>query len=168
MSVNRVSSGGQMNHCRLILILSVAAALTMGTVSAHAQSWAKEQLEVWSVVQAQWKASMEKDSEWTGRFLHQDFLGWYKGTPAPRSRTSTANWNRLDMEDSTTLLQELIPLGIVIHGNTAVAHYVYSQTNEDNDGKRKTLHGRYTDVLVKDGDSWLFLSWHGGADSDDD
>ena len=168
MSVKLVNSSGQMNHFRLISTLSLAVALTTGTVSAHAQSWAEEQLEVWSVVQAQWEATMEKDSEWTGRFLHNDFVGWANDIPAPRTRSSVANWSRLDMEDSTTLLQELAPLAIVIHGNTAVAHYVYSQTNEDKDGKRKTLHGRYTDVLVKDGDSWLFLSWHGGADPEDD
>jgi len=168
MSVNRVSSGGQMNHFRLISILSVGAALTMGTVSAHAQSWAKEQLEVWSVVQAQWEATKAKDSEWTERFLHDDFVGWANDIPAPRTRSSVANWDRLDMEDSTTLLQELTPLAIVIHGNTAVAHYVYSQTTEDNDGKRKTAHGRYTDTLVKDGENWFFLAWHGGDDPDDD
>ena len=72
------------------------------------------------------------------------------------------------MEDSTTLMQELSPFGIIVHGNTAVAHYVYSLTAEDKEGNRKTVHGRYTDVLVKDGENWVFLAWHGGDDPADD
>jgi len=168
MSSYRVTFiGGRLINRRLLSVILASAALIMMMVPAHAQSWSNEQLEVWNIVQAQWEATKDKDSEWTKRFLHDDFVGWANDIPAPRTRSSVANWDRLDMEDSTTLLQELTPLGIVIHGNTAVAHYVYSQTTEDGEGERKTTHGRYTDTLVKDGDNWLFLAWHGGDDLDD-
>jgi len=30
--------------------------------------------------------------------------------------------------------------------------------------ERATVHGRYTDVFVKDGGRWLFLAWTGGDD----
>ncbi len=112
-------AGGRLINRRLLSVISVTVALTMAIASAHAQSWSKEQLEVWSVVQAQWDATKAKDSGWAERFLHDDFVGWANDIPAPRTRSSVANWSRLDMEDSTTLMQELAPLGIVIHGNTA-------------------------------------------------
>jgi ketosteroid isomerase-like protein len=49
-----------------------------------------------------------------------------------------------------------------VHGNTAVAHYFYTEAAEDRKGERKTTHGRYTDVLVKENGTWQFLAWSGG------
>ncbi len=135
---------------------------------ALAQNWSNEQLEVWSVIQAQWQAAMEKDATWPERFLHESFLGWGNENPAPRNKRSTDRWNRYDMENSTTLMQELHPIGIIVQGNTAVAHYFYSTATENREGKRETTHGRYTDVLVRDGGTWRFLAWHGGESPDND
>jgi hypothetical protein len=62
------------------------------------------------------------------------------------------------------LLLELYQVGIVVHGNPAVAHYFYSQASENRKGERKTVHGRFTDILIKEKEngSWPFLSWSGG------
>lgn len=151
---------------RRLIPLTVFLVITACTVpgSSHAQSWTTEQLEVWRVIQSQWQATMDKDTTWPDRLLHDRFMGWNNATPAPRDKASTAKWSRYNMEDGTTLVQELSPLGIVVQGSTAVAHYVYSVASEDREGKRQTRHGRYTDVLVRDGGSWRFLAWHGGAD----
>ena len=59
---------------------------------------------------------------------------------------------------------ELHPLEILIHGDTAVAHYLYSNGGEDQDGKLKVVSGRFTDILVRTEDGWKFIAWHGGAD----
>jgi ketosteroid isomerase-like protein len=132
-----------------------------------AQQWDAEQLEVWGVIQAQWTATMEKDASWPDTFLADDFLGWGNEQPAPRDGASQRMWARYDMQNSTTLVQDLYPLGIVVHGDVAVAHYFYSTAAETPQGERETTHGRYTDVLVRDGGTWRFVAWHGGDEPDD-
>ncbi len=153
------------NALCLAAVTGVLAAVSTPVV---AQTWSAEQLEVWTVIQAQWQAAMEKDATWPDRFLHDRFLGWSNENPAPRSKASTRRWTRYGDENSTTLMQELHPLGIVVHGNTAVAHYLYSTATEDREGERETTHGRYTDILVRDGGTWQFIAWHGGDDAEDD
>jgi hypothetical protein len=129
---------------------------------AAGQTWSEDQLEVWNVIEAQWKASMEKEANWTEKYLHDKFLGWNIKNPTPRNKTSVQRWNRYEDKNSTTLMQELSPIGIVVEGNTAVAHYFYSQATENIKGERKTTYGKYTDILVKENDTWRFLAWHGG------
>lgn len=135
---------------------------------SQAQTWSSEQLEVWGVIEAQWQASMEEDTTWHQRFLHQSFMGWDNDNPTPRNKASVERWNRYGMENITTLMQELYPIGIVVHGNTAVAHYFYSTATENREGEREMTHGRYTDVLVRDGGTWRFIAWHGGDDPEAD
>ena len=53
---------------------------------------------------------------------------------------------------------------MAVHGDVAVAHYLYTSANEDKDGAGETDNGRYTDVLVRGEDGWKFLAWHGGDD----
>jgi ketosteroid isomerase-like protein len=60
---------------------------------------------------------------------------------------------------------ELYPLAIVVHGDVAVAHYLYTSAFKRRDGDVEVNNGRYSDVLVRTPDGWKFLSWHGG-DSD--
>jgi ketosteroid isomerase-like protein len=59
---------------------------------------------------------------------------------------------------------ELYPLSITVHGDVAVAHYLYSTAFKKKDGDIEMSNGRYTDVLVRTEDGWKFLAWHGGDD----
>ncbi len=114
------------------------------------------------MIEAQWKASMEKDTSWPDKVLQEKFLGWDIERPMPQDKSSIHSWTRYTIENTTTLLQELYPVGIIVQGNTAVAHYFYSQASENRKGERETSHGRYTDVLVKENGTWQFLAWSGG------
>ena len=55
---------------------------------------------------------------------------------------------------------------IVVNGDIGIAHYLYTSATEDKDGEIETTNGRYTDVLVRTDDGWMFLAWHGGGDDD--
>jgi ketosteroid isomerase-like protein len=139
------------------------------TAFAGAQTWSDEQLEVWQTIKSEWEMSKSKDSDRLNRLLHEKFLGWGNADPAPRNRASVVMWDRFNNETNSTLVYELYPLGIVVHKDTAVAHYLYSMAVEDQEGERETESGRYTDILVKDGGQWKFLAWSGGiTDSEDD
>ena len=120
------------------------------------------------MIEGEWKAEMEKDTTLYDKYIHEKFLSWNNQNPMPRDKASFQQWHRYGTENSTTLVQELYPIGIVVHGNTAVAHYFYSIASENIKGERKTVHGRYTDILVKENGMWLFLSWSGGDDPTND
>jgi hypothetical protein len=148
---------------RLPILAALTIVLLLQPWNASAQTWSPHQQEVWGVVRAQWQASMAKDAGWTERFLHGDFRGWTAGEPAPRDKESAGRWARYEMDGGSTVVQDLAPMAIVVHGNTAVVHYHYSQAQADREGKHRTVHGRYTDTLVKEDDQWRFLAWSGGA-----
>lgn len=61
--------------------------------------------------------------------------------------------DRYQSGNSTTLEQELFPISVTITGNVAVVQYHYMSARESAMQERETVIGRYTDVLIKDGDS---------------
>lgn len=117
----------------------------------------------WFVVEAQWSAEEQGDDDWVDRFLADDFVGWGKESPAPRSKRSTAMWDRISDKQSRMVAHELYLQALIVHDEVAVAHYLYSAAYEDDDGGVETRNGRFTDVLVRTADGWKFIAWHGGA-----
>ena len=123
---------------------------------------------VWSVIEEQWEASQRGDRRWVEQLLSGDFSGWPKNAPTPRDKASTRLWNDFDAKQSKGLAHELYPLSTVIHGNMAVAHYLYTNAVENKEGETEVSNGRYTDVLVRSDGEWKFIAWHGGDDDSDD
>jgi len=151
------------------------AALFVGLLLAavtHAQEEAVEAAsdpandaaDVWSTIEKQWTAVQQRQDDWTDQWLTDDFSGWARSSPAPRSKTSTRMWDEFDQSQGRTLEHELYPLSIVVHGDVAVAHYLYTVATEDSEEKVKIRNGRYSDILVRTEDGWRFLAWHGGED----
>lgn len=136
--------------------------------AAADQQTADDYVEVWSVIEEQWEASQRGDRRWVEEVLSGDFKGWPKNSPAPRDKASTRLWNDFGAKQSKGLAHELYPLATVIHGNTAVAHYLYTNASENKEGETEVENGRYTDVLVRIDGEWKFIAWHGGADDTDD
>jgi ketosteroid isomerase-like protein len=75
-------------------------------------------------------------------------------------------WARFNSDQTKGLAHELYPLSIVVHGDTAVVHYLYSMAVQTKDKKTVLSNGRFTDILVRDDTGWKFLSWHGGDDGE--
>lgn len=136
--------------------------------SAVAEQPTDDYVEVWSVIEEQWEASQRGDRRWVEQFLSANFIGWPKNSPAPRDRASTRMWNDFGSKQSKGLTHEIYPLSTVIHGDTAVAHYLYTNATENSDGETEVANGRYTDVLVRIDGEWKFIAWHGGDDDSDD
>lgn len=123
-----------------------------------------DQAAVWAAVERVWQASESGDPDWIETMLSADFMGWPKSSPAPRSKASVRMWSSFEREQGSGVAHELYPLSIVVHGDMAVVHYLYTNAVETRDKKREITNGRYTDVLVRDEGSWKFISWHGGDD----
>ena len=134
-------------------------------LAASAQSWSGAQQEVWKVVTDSWESIIQEDVGWSDQYVHPNAIVWGDQNPMPRTRDSVKRWDRYQFENASTLAHELSPTGIVVQGNTAVAHYYYSLGTENRKGERRTIHGRCTDVLTNEGGNWLFLAWNCGNES---
>jgi len=123
-----------------------------------------DETNVWSTVEQQWRAERRGDLQWVEDLLSGDFVGWPVSSPAPRNKTSTRLWTEFDSRQSELLQYELYPQSIVVHGDMAVVHYLYSSASKPRGGDIVRHTGRFTDVLVRDGEEWKFIAWHGGDD----
>lgn len=145
------------------LAAAVGAVLLLPAAAA-AQDAADDQADVWTAVEKQWEADENGDKNWIDRMLADNFSGWGKESPAPRSKTSVKLWDRFGDSQGKNVAHELYPLAIIVNGDTAVAHYLYSNAFENKDGDVEVNNGRYTDVLIRTDGGWKFIAWHGGDD----
>ena len=151
--------------CKLVTMLLGVLFIATGAVNAQDGS---DEAAVWAVVEQQWDREERGDNRWMDELLVEDFMAWPNSAPAPRNQESTRMWNEFGNKQSKTLEHELYPLSIVVHGDMAIAHYLYTQAVEDRDDEVTVSNGRFTDVLVRDEGQWKFISWHGGDEPDDD
>lgn len=146
----------QLGLC-LILLSTIASAQGTGTTLPVADDSA-----VWAVIERAWRAERDGDSRWVEALLSADFVGWSNESPAPRDKSSTRLWTGYNQRYSEMLEYELYPLSILVHGDMAVAHYLFTSAVRDKGERPETVNGRYTDVLVRAEDGWKFIAWHGG------
>ena len=149
---------------RNTLKLLLTSVFLLSFASAFSQESADDSVDVWSVIEQEWNADQDGDRDWPDRLLTENFSGWGYDSPAPRSKTSTKMWDRFSEQLGKMVTHELYPLSIVVHSDVAVAHYLYSSAFKSKDGEIEVSNGRYTDVLVRTDEGWLFLTWHGGDD----
>jgi ketosteroid isomerase-like protein len=128
------------------------------------QSWNKTQKTIWSQVESHWMAQAKKDLGAVMAQLHPDFTGWSHDQPVPDDRQATEKWIRYQMAMRETTMHELKPLEIQVVGNTAVVHYYFVQVSQNPDETHETVRGRFTDVLIRTGEGWKFIAWHGGEE----
>lgn len=145
---------------RLVLIL-IGSTLC---AAAGAQDTSDDAADVLLTIEREWEASRKGDQDKIDDMLTDDFMGWNQDSPAPRSKTSTSDWARFGAEMGRLLKYEIYPLSITIHGDVAVAHYLYSSAFKNKKGDIKMSSGRYTDTLVRAEGGWKFVAWHGGDD----
>lgn len=144
-------------------VIAALALLAIGGQAAQAQS-GNDEAVIWSTVEQQWRAEKRGDTGWVETMLSADFVGWPKESPAPRNKTSTRLWTEFSARQGELLEYELYPQSIVVHGNTAVVHYLYTTVSKPRGGDPEQQNGRFTDILVRVDDGWKFIAWHGGDD----
>jgi len=142
----------------------VCLALVAVAPAVPAQTWNKDQQEIWKLEEQQWKLSAAKDSSWIESMVHPNLTFWNSSWPAPQTKASLLLWDRYNNSSATVLQQELFPISITITGSIAVVQYRYSIARENYKKDQELVTGRYTDVLVKEGGRWLFITWAGGDD----
>ena len=141
--------------------------LTFCTINLSAQQWTAEQREVWKNVEAYWALASNGDLEGYMSYFHPDYLGWYNLDPMPLDKAKEKKWYEYGFKTVKTIIYVLNPVGIKIYGDIAFAHYYYTNLSKDSEGKEKLEVGRWTDILMKQGEKWLIIGDHGGPTSED-
>jgi len=155
-------------HLRSIAVGSVLCLAVLIAAPVAAGDWSAAQQEVWKNVEAYWAVLAKGDVDGFLGYMHEDYVGWSLSSPAPESKAQAAKYLRFFVGRGTTEFYDITPVAIVVHGDVAVVHYFYYEVAKDSDGKMKTERGRWTDILVKQGDRWVLLGDHGGAAEDND
>jgi len=141
--------------------LTIALLVTVTAFSSYAERWNEQQTQIWNIVLASYADIDKRDNNWTDKWVTEDAMVWGNSTPMPRDRSAVKRWEKFSFEDgSTNNVAEYSPTAIVVHGDTAVAHYYYSNGTTAKEGVQKVIHGRCSDVLVKDDKAWKFVAWH--------
>ena len=73
---------------KLLLTIYGMALLAVNPVAA--QNNVDDQADVWATVEGQWDADEKGDDDWVDEMLVDKFSGWGKGSPAPRTKSSTS------------------------------------------------------------------------------
>lgn len=140
----------------------------LATLPMFGQEWSAAQQEVWKNVQAYTALVDKGDVEAFGEYFHEDFSGWAVGSVLPSNKAERMKLVRHFLPKRKTVLSEIKPVAIKVHGNVAVVHYYYMDVSVGDDGEEEVTQGRWTDILMKQGDKWIMIADHGGPSSDDD
>ena len=151
----------------ILLVLVTFVALCAVSSAQQGDSWNEEQTEVWNIVSQSWEDDVARNGEWPAAYIHEDVVAWDADWPLPRKGDSVARWARFSDQSNTTLMYELFPVAIVVVGDTAVVLYSVVQVSENYEKKRERSSDGLVETLVRDGDTWKFLSLTGfDIDSD--
>ena len=148
---------------KFVLVAVCLILLTSGQV--FGQEWSDKQKEVWKNVETYWDLDVKRDLEGVLSYFHDDYSGWFNRDALPSNKASTRKSFAHFFGTTKILLQEIQPVAIKIHGNMAIVHYYYSRLVKDVEGKERNRSGRWTDILMKQGDKWLLIADHGGPSS---
>ena len=148
----------------LVKSIIIVLCLTLLTsAQLFGQEWSEEQKEVWKNVETYSDLSAKRDLEGFMGYFHDDYSGWNNQNALPANKASRRKFISHYFETTTVLVYDLQPVGINIHDNVAIVHYYYSVVFKDVEGKEKEGSGRWTDILIKQGDKWVMIGDHGGS-----
>lgn len=145
----------------------VAVLLLLPCAYVFSQEWSAAQMEVWKNVEAYNALADAGNVEGFMAYVHNDYLGWSYRSALPMDKAAMRKFLEYDFKTSKTILTDIKPVGIGIFGNVAYVHYYYSAIYKDAEGKEKSESGRWTDILMKQGDKWVMIGDHGGRTSKD-
>jgi len=134
-------------------------------LDVRGQEWSAEQQEVWQHVETYWHMYATEDVEGFLSYLHDDFSGWTHTSALPRDKEDMARYLPRGFETTETVLYDVNPVGIKVHGDIAIVHYYYTRSYLDMSGGEHSDAGRWTEVLMKQGNRWVMITDHGGSDS---
>ena len=143
-----------MKICRLPLF-----ALLMLPLTALGQQWTEAQQEV-----LDWEEGClaENEPDLFANCFHEDFVGWGMDYPAPTSKMERMQLDRDNFERADNELLLFKPLSVSIRGDVAIIIYLNTAKTTDRDtGEVEITTSRWTDIAVRNGQSWQWIADQG-------
>jgi hypothetical protein len=138
----------------------MACVLTLLALPVQAQQWSPEQQEIWQLIAKQWELEKAEDDAWKN-MLHDSFQSWSIDDLMPMDKAATTRFADAEAGHFKILVQHIAPVGIIVTGDTAIAHYYHTTIVEHDNGEKETIDGRFTDILTRTGGGWQFVGWVG-------
>jgi len=144
-------------------ILVVLCITLLSSAQLFGQEWSEEQKEVWKNVETYANLWAKGDLEGFLDYFHDDFSGWKNKDALPRNKDRTRKFNSHNWKTTKVLVTDNQPVGINIFDNVAIVQYYFTDVIKDKEGKEQTVRGRWTDILMKQGDKWIIIGDSGGS-----
>ena len=127
-------------------------------LSAYAEDWSDEQREVLSFAKS---CMTSRDADALLDCFHDDYVGWAMfHIPLTKADRQKPLRNGIENFDSEMMLFK--PLSVIVRGDMAVISYIVSTKDTDKATDEISYSTqRWTDVLVKEGNRWSYISDHG-------
>jgi ketosteroid isomerase-like protein len=149
------------------VVLAVLCFVLLASTPVFAQEWSAAQKDVWKNVEAYWALYAQGDVEGFLAYFHTEYRGWSNQDALPGTKAIARKFLSYGMKNTKTLVYDVRPVAIQIYGDIAFVHYYYTTIEKEVEGKAKTVSGRWTDILTKQGDKWVMIGDHGGQTSKD-
>jgi len=147
------------------LCFLLAVLLLIPSAYLFSQEWSAAQKEIWKNVEAYNALGDAGNVEGFMAYVHNDYLGWNYESALPTDKAGVRKFVEYEFKTSKTILSNIKPVAIGVFGNFAYVHYYFSALYKDAEGKEKWVSGRWTDILMKQGDKWVMVGDHGGRTS---
>lgn len=144
-----------------IVLLLIFTGFNVKTLLAQ-EDWTSAQKEVWKNVNDYWACFSRGDVNCYMSYIHPDFEGWDNASLLPRKKADIEKNLNSFVQGSKVFTYSIKPLTVKVYGELAFVHYFHTMTIETKDGKKTIIEGRYTDILLKQGNKWVVVGDHGG------
>jgi ketosteroid isomerase-like protein len=152
---------------RIACLSSLVCVALFVAAPLPAQQWSDAQKDVWKSVENYWALDAKGDLEGFMSYMDASYVGWSYDSPVPGDKATARKFIAQEYQLSKTLVYDIKPLAIQVHGNFAFVHYYYVELVKNADGKNEEVKGRWTDILAKQGDRWVLIGDHGGRIKND-
>ncbi len=118
---------------------------------------------LWDRVDELWKCSVNQDFTTIEEAIHPKYIGWDNNSLLPHDRNYAI---RSVVDKSVRLLEyQLQPLKISLYDDrVGIANYRYNASLEDIQKNVRGIKGRWTEIFIKEAESWILIGVHGGPE----
>lgn len=152
---------------QILVALNVICLILFSSPPLLAQEWSKAQKEVWKNVETYNELLAKGDVDGFLSYFHDDYSGWTYDDALPSCKATAQKWISYFVPKTEVMVYDIKPAAIKIHGDIAIVHYFYSRAYKNIEGNVKYAQGRWTDILMKQGDKWVLIGDHGGPTSEE-
>ena len=111
-----------------------------------------------------WELAVRRDRAAIEASLHPRYTGWDRGSARPHDRSAAVA--SVTGDSPAIVSYALEPYAVeTFRQVVGVAHYGYRAEVSPAGGSARWVEGRWTEVYLLSGDTWLLIAVHGGPDT---